>query len=304
MCTEPLRTFSLHYRLKFGFTVGKIPLDVGLRCPNRNRGGCIFCDASSFRPHYLHSTGDIAAQIAAGKHHLLKNRFGHFFAYFQQETPTAAGSDKLLPLLATALEDSGCVGLIISTRPDYLDTYLLEQIASLVEFSKKECLIELGLQSVHDRSLTFLNRNHLFADFIDACKRLRCFDCFEVGAHLLFGIPGESEDDMLETVTTVCALGVDSLKLHHLQVVRKTQLEEFYRCGSWRPFTSDEYRSLLLKILPHIPAEVVLHRLWATTHPYLLVAPRWNMLATQLSSELRREMQRRGIHQGMAVSGC
>ena len=155
-----LRTFSYHYHHKYGHQVGKIPLDLGMVCPNRSKGGCIFCRSASFTPGYLNKNDNISSQILRGKEKLLKNRFSKYFAYFQQETTTALPTDELMEVFQSVLKDEECVGLILSTRPDHVEQQLLNELAELVTSLEKECLFELGLQSVHSSSLDFLNRNH------------------------------------------------------------------------------------------------------------------------------------------------
>lgn len=303
MVPSGLRTFSSHYRQKFGQVIGKIPLDLGHPCPNRLLGGCIFCRPAGFTPTFLRGRDDIAGQIAAGKASFLKGRFKKYFAYFQQETSTALAADNLLPMLQMLLADVDCVGLIISTRPDYVADDLLLPLSTLVRESGKECLFELGIPSVHERSLKFLNRNHSYADFHNAVLRIHAAGCFEVGAHLIFGIPGESSEDMLFSLKSVCNTGVLHLKLHHLQVIRQTPLAALYEAGRISLFTREGYMEFLLRALPTIPANVTLHRLWATAHPDLLIAPKWNCLAGTLSVELQKRMTEKGIWQGQSA-GC
>jgi radical SAM protein (TIGR01212 family) len=293
-----VHTFSYHYRKKYGQGVGKIPLDMGQPCPNRLKGGCIFCRPASFTPASLRKTDQIESQVARGKQYLLKGRFRKYFAYFQQETCTSIPSEELLPIFNLLLADDDCVGLILSTRPDYIQQQLLEILAELIGRTGKECLFELGLQSVHDRSLTLLNRNHSFSDFQNAARLIQQAGCFELGAHLIFGIPGESEEDMLSSVKTLCALGIDALKLHHLQVIRDTPLHELYRQGELTLFSLEAYLRFLLTVLPVIPAGVTIHRLWATAHPDLLIAPKWNVLASSLSRLLQDRMTEQGLRQG------
>lgn len=301
--TPPIiRTFSFHCREKYGHGVGKIPVDMGQTCPNRLYGGCIFCRPASFTPSCLQNTDDLARQVTAGKKHLLKGRFKKYFAYFQQETCTSLPVEELLPKFRLLVADTDCIGLILSTRPDYIDEQLLIPLAELIHQTGKECLFELGLQTVHERSLKFLNRNHTFAAFKDAVSLIQRHSCFELGAHLIFGIPGENEEEMLCSVKAVCDLGMNALKLHHLQVIRETPLEVLYEQGKATVFSLEAYLHLLMKILPIIPADVTIHRLWATAHPDLLVAPQWNVLAGALSEKLRKKMEEKGLFQGQKVS--
>lgn len=293
-----IRTFSHHCREKYGSAVGKIPLHLGYSCPNRENGGCIYCLAPSFTPGYLNHSDGIDTQIAEGKKHLLKGRFTRYFAYFQQETTTAAPQEQLLSQLANVLGDDACIGCILSTRPDYLDNQLLVELAELVSTFGKECLIELGLQTIHEDSLKLLNRNHSYTDFSDAVHRIRKFTAFEIGAHLILGIPNETESQIIQTVLQVSKLGIDALKLHHLQVIKNTHLEQLYKKGKIEVFHQREYLSLLIKLLPLIPQKVVIHRLWATSHPNLLVAPKWHVLATELSRILRTLLAEKNLYQG------
>lgn len=258
----------------------------------------MFCRAEGFAPAYLRGSDTIDRQLAAGKEYLLKGRFTKYYAYLQQETSTAMPVGELLPILAGLLADADCLGLIISTRPDFVADTLLRPLADLVAASGKDCLFELGLQSVHERSLQLLNRHHSFADFTEAAERILAAGCFSLGAHLIFGIPGETEDDMLTSLKTVCAMGITALKLHHLQVLRGTTLAAWYAEGRVHCFTREGYLDFLLRALPHIPTNVTLHRLWATAHPDLLIAPRWNCLAGTLSALLQKKMALRGIFQG------
>jgi len=297
-----VRTFSYHCRKRYGKAVGKIPLDVGITCPNRQKGGCIYCRAASFTPRCLDGEKDIQGQLQLGKEQLLAGRFKTYFGYFQQETVTALPVQKLLPLFETVLQDSDCVGLIISTRPDYLSADFTGRLAQLIEQTNKECLIELGLQSIHSKSLQLLNRNHSLSDFVTAAAEVKKYRQLQLGAHLIFGIPGESRRDMLGTVEWVCELGVDAMKLHHLQVIAETPLHELYLRGEVKVFTLEEYLELLMQVLPMIPQHITLHRLWSTSHPSLLVAPKWHILTSDLSRQLLERMEKRSLFQGCAAS--
>ncbi len=297
-----IRTFSIHYREKYGFPVGKLPLDIGVPCPNREKGGCIFCHPPGFTPAYLDGRISIDKQIARGKERFLGNRFNHYLAYFQQETCTAIESDLLISYTDNILSDPACLGIIFSTRPDAINDLLLKKINSLVKTHDKECLFELGLQSSHPASLKLLNRNHLVEDFTQAVKLISQYPDIQIGAHLIFGIPDETVEDMLESLTFINSLPVTHLKLHHLQVLEGTKLQRMYERGEVNPFQLDDYLDLLLQVLPRLKTEMVIHRLWATSHPDLLIAPKWNVLATHLSNRLREKMDQDGVRQGMKIT--
>lgn len=296
-----LRTFSVDCRVRFGESIGKIPLDLGIVCPNRSRGGCIFCAPASFTPGYLTPRKSLSEQIEAGRKSLIRDRFRRYFAYFQQESCTAGSPELLFKSFIECLEQKECCGLILSTRPDCLDDSLIEGLESLVRQYNKECQIELGLQTIHKRSLALLNRNHSLEDFTKSIGKLQKSGSFRVGAHLIFGIPGETETEMLATVDHVCSMGLHSLKIHHLQVIRNTSLEQMYCRGEVLLWSRQGYLEFLLRVLPRIPNRIVLHRLWTSSHPSHLVAPRWNVLPHVLSKELHLEMEKRGIIQGQDV---
>lgn len=301
MNQQIIHTFSQHYRRLYGEPVGKIPIDTGMICPNRANGGCIFCRPASFTPEYLNSRDSYQTQISHGKNSILKGRFRKYLAYFQQETCTAVPADAFLPELSVILDDPDCLGLILSTRPDHVSDALLRPLAQLMAEKAKECLFELGLQTMHDKSLRLLNRNHSYRDCTDSIQRIRRYGTFQIGVHLIFGIPGESEQEMLQSVEAVCALPITALKLHHLQVIRDTKLHRMFERGHVQPFSLDNYLAFLQKVLVRIPADITIHRLWATSHPQLLVAPKWDILATHLSARLQQEMRQQGIFQGAAV---
>jgi radical SAM protein (TIGR01212 family) len=256
----------------------------------------VFCRPASFTPLSLRSADTLEEQLRRGRQLLLGDRFRLFFGCFQQETPTALATGLLLERCAMVLAEPDCVGLILSTRPDAIAADLPSALADLCRETGKDCLVELGVQSIHPGSLRLLNRNHGYGDFVDAVARLHAAG-LEVGAHLILGIPGESEADMRASLDAVCALGVQALKLHHLQVIRATPLEEWYHQGRVAVFALDDY----LRLLPHIPAQVTLHRLCATSHPRLLVAPRWGRLAADLSGQLQALLVAADLRQGQRV---
>jgi len=298
-----IQSFSQYCRQRYGHPLGKIPLDIGLPCPNRAQGGCIFCRPASFTPTSLRPSDSLTTQLLRGKRLLIKGRFHDYLGYFQQESCTALPTDQLLPLLEQVLSQPDCRGLILSTRPDCIAPDLPAELSRLIDKSGKDCLIELGLQSAHERSLHFLNRNHSFADFTLAVERIAAQPQVQIGVHLILGLPGENRADMLQTLQTVCALPIHALKLHHLQVIRGTHLHTLYKRGEVPVFSLKAYMELLTALLPHIPESITLHRIWSSAHPDLLIAPKWNVLAAELSKTLHATMQDRNIFQGQALTG-
>jgi len=294
-----INLFSQHYRAKYGQPVGKIALSLGRVCPNRRLGGCVYCAPASFTPYYLDGEDSIAGQLAKGGQHLNSRKFRRYFSYFQQETSTAGPVTELAAAFREASAGADCVGLIISTRPDYVTDGILQELANLAaENQGREILIELGLQSAHDQTLNLLNRNHSFQDYVNAAQRVKAAG-LAVGVHLILGLPGEDFPAMLSTVQEVCRLGVDAIKFHHLQIIKNTALERMYHENPFAVYGARDYLTTLARLLAYVPSEVVIHRLWSSSDPELLVQPAWGGLgAHQLQGTLTEIMVREELWQG------
>lgn len=299
MHNNRINLFSHHYRQKYGQPVGKIALSLGRVCPNRRLGGCVYCAPASFTPYYLDGADSIAGQLAKGWQHLNSRKFRRYFAYFQQETSTAGPLAELAAAFGAAVAGPECVGLIISTRPDCVADGLLPELAALAaEDPRREVLIELGLQSAHEQTLQLINRNHSFQDYVSAAQRVKAAG-LALGVHLILGLPGEDFQAMLTTVQEVCRLGVDAIKFHHLQIIKNTTLARMYQEKPFTVYGAYDYLTILARLLAHVPAEVVVHRLWSSSDPEILVQPVWGGLgAHQLHGMLAEIMAREGLWQG------
>lgn len=295
-----IRTFSYHYREKYGDPVGKVPIDNGYICPNQQK--CIFCLPESYSPNYLHTTEDISQQVEQGKEKLLKERFRLYFAYYQQGSCTVAPTAELIRQAEVLLDDANCVGIIYSTRPDHISHDLLAPLSALFDQKGKECHFELGLQTSHEKSLLFLNRNHTVDDFHSSFFKIKAYENLSCGAHLIFGIPGESREDMLKTIQYTSSLQIDSLKIHHLQILKHTRLYEMHMKENFTLFEKQNYIDFLIEAISLIPPNTVIHRLWTQSHPDLLIAPKWNILPGILSKQLHDQMLIKGIQQGCGLS--
>lgn len=293
-----MKTFSAHYKARYGCSVGKIALDLGHVCPNREKGGCIYCYAPSYTPAYLAEQGSIKIQVQRGKRQIARMGHRKYLGYFQQETCTVGDTRALLDIIDILLGDSCCLGVILSTRPDAVDDALLDTLVPRIRKSGKECLFELGLQSSHPRSLEMLNRNHSVDDFVTCVQRISACGCFDIGAHLIFGIPGEDRNDMARTLQFLAELDINAVKLHHLQVLHGTALASLYVQGKVPVMSQKEYFELLVFLIPYIHERMVIHRIWATAHPDMLMAPRWNVPATRLRRDLDTLLRQKEVRQG------
>jgi radical SAM protein (TIGR01212 family) len=297
------QSFSRFLHRRFGTRVHRVTLDGGFTCPNVDGsvavGGCVFCDNRSFSPNRRLPRASIRAQVERGVP-LLGKRYGadRFLAYFQAATNTYAPVEKLRRLYDEALAHPQIVGLAIGTRPDCLPDPVLDLVEGYAR--QRYVCLELGLQSRHDRSLDWMNRGHHFDAFVDAVRRCRGRG-FDVCAHVILNLPGESRDDMLATADALAALPVQAVKVHNLHVVRDTPLEQMYRAGEVRLFERDEYVGVVCDFLERLPPGLVIQRLSGDAPPDYLVAPRWCLDKPALLRAIHAELERRDSWQGKYV---
>jgi radical SAM protein (TIGR01212 family) len=297
---RPYRPFSRFLRERFGTRVYRVTIDAGFTCPYVDGsvavGGCVYCDNRSFSPNRRLPRQTVAEQVEHGIA-ILRRRYcaEQFLAYFQAGTNTYASVEKLRRLYDEALQHPAIVGLMIGTRPDCVADPVLE----LVQSYTQRCWVclELGLQTIHDSSLDWMNRGHHHEAFIDAVARARGRG-LDLCAHVILGLPGESREDMLATADYCAAAGIDSIKIHNLHVVRGTPLETMYQAGAVRIFEQAEYVGLVCDFLERLPPDMVIHRLSGDAPPDYLVAPLWCRDKGRLLAAIEREFVRRGTRQG------
>lgn len=299
---EGLRHYALRHYLaeQFGCRVRKISVDAGLGCPNVDgtvgRGGCLFCNIASFSPSRRKPAVSISRQIeeAAGR---LRRRYRaqRFLAYFQPATNTHAPVERLREVFSEAASYPDVVGLAIGTRPDAVGDEVLDLLA---EFSQRTWLsLELGLQSIHDRTLDWLARGHGYAAFLDAVGRARQRG-LRIGAHLILGLPGESPADMIATAHEVSRLRIDSVKLHNLYVARDTPLAKIFAEGQLELPDRDEYAGMVADFLEELHPACVIDRLSADAPPEYLVGPAWCADKATVLAAIGGELERRDTWQG------
>ena len=264
-------------RETFGTKVVKLSLDGGFTCPNRDgtfgRGGCIFCSESGSGDFTSDKALSIAQQIAA-QIELLKPKWPNakYIAYFQNFTNTYALVDTFKKLYDAALSCDGIVGLAIATRPDCLDDDVL---ALLEEYNQKTYLwVELGLQSIHAHTASFIRRGYSLSVYDKAMKDLQARSIKTV-AHLILNLPGETKADMAASVRYVCESGTWGLKLQMLNILKDTDLAEYYEHHPFTLMSADEYIDFIHQILDILPKDVVIHRLTGDGDKNSLIAPKW-----------------------------
>lgn len=285
---------------RFGERVQKVSVDAGFHCPNKDgtlsSKGCIFCDKYGSGPVKFLGL-PLNEQIEKGIE-FAKARYGAnlYIVYFQAHTNTYCSWEKLREYIDLALSYKGVVGISIGTRPDTLQDDI---IAGLGDIARKTYLwLELGLQSIHDKSLKFLNRNHSFSDFETAFKRVKSKKIL-ICAHVILGIPGESWNDMMETAKYLAKIEIDGVKIHPLHVLEGTELHRMYKENMIELLEKERYVNLVVDFIERLHPSTIIHRITGEREQSLLVAPQWVLKKSEVIMDIEREFQRRRSYQGM-----
>ena len=263
------------FRAHFGERVQKIPLDAGLGCPNtiNGKGGCIYCNEKGSGTGASFKGLSISQQLEMGMKWARKRyKARKFAAYFQAFSNTFAPIEKLRDIYSQVADLPEVVAVAIGTRPDCVDRDVLDLIHTI--FKDKMVWLEYGLQSASDTTLRLINRGHTVKDFTDAVALTRRYP-FHICAHVIFGLPGEDEREMTQTVELLKDLEIDGVKFHELYVVRGTSLSRLYQKGKYKPMSQDSYAKMVAKAIGILSQETVIHRLTGDPAPGELVAPKW-----------------------------
>ena len=295
-------TYDYYLRKTFGGKCAKLPLDAGFTCPNIDgkcgRGGCIYCSdrgSGDFAPGAALS---IKEQIRVQKAIFARKwDVSRCIAYFQAHTNTYAPLSVLREKYEEALAQEGIVGLNIATRADCLPP---DVIAYLAELSRRTALtVELGLQSSSDQTAQRINRGHLFADFCTAVEALRkASPRIGIGVHLIFGLPGEEDADMLKSVRDTAVLRPDLVKIHLLHVLRGTALAKLYQSGAYQPLERERYIRLVVDALELLPPDTVIGRLTGDGKAEDLLAPLWSQKKTTVLNDIDKLLFEKKTYQG------
>ena len=273
-------TYEYWLRRTFGKRCAKIPLDAGLTCPNIDgrcgTGGCIYCSGRGSGDFAQPASLPLREQYEITRRALDAKWHGcACIPYFQAHSNTYAPLPVLRGLFEQALTFPDAVGLSIATRADCLPPDVVSYAADLAD--RTVLTIELGLQTAHDDTAARINRGHTFRDFADGYTRLRAAsDRIHICVHLIFGLPGEDEDSMLETVRAVAALRPDQVKIHLLHVLRDTALGDAYLRGEYVPMDRDSYIRTVVRALELLPPDTVIGRLTGDGMADALLAPDWS----------------------------
>lgn len=271
-------SFNKYLKDKFGQKVYKISLDGGFTCPNRDgkagTQGCIFCSKGGSGDFAESREMSITEQIESGNKKVEKKiKSGKYIAYFQAFTNTYAPVEILRQKYEEAINHPDIVALSIATRPDCLGDDVLRLLNEMNKI--KPVFVELGLQTIHQKSAKYIRRGYDLSVYNKAVRDLKKIGV-NVVVHVILGLPNESENDMLETVKYVCESGANGIKLQLLHVIDGTDLAKDYEKGLFKTLEFDEYINLIVKCVKIIPKDIVIHRLTGDGAKKDLIAPLWS----------------------------
>lgn len=288
-------------RKKFnGEKIYKISLDAGFTCPNRDgkvaRGGCTFCSSSGSGDFAGARVKSIPEQFKDIKEMMQKKwKSGKYIAYFQAYTNTYAPVEVLREKYDEALREEGVVALAIATRPDCID----EEIGDLLkEYSDKVYTwVELGLQTSNDNTAQFINRGYKLDTFKRAVEILARKN-IDVVAHIIFGLPGETREDMLATVEYISNLPIQGVKLHLLHVMKGTKMATQLEEGEFALLSMEEYIDIVTEAIAMLPENMVIHRLTGDAPRDLLIGPMWSLKKWEVLNAIDSTLEEKDLYQG------
>lgn len=285
------RTLNQYLRERFGRKIYKISISGGFTCPNRDgtldTRGCIFCSAGGSGDFAEDKNLSITEQIDRGKRRVAAKMPTGYIAYFQAFTNTYAPVERLRALYSEAIEHPDIVAVSIGTRPDCLSDEVLDLIAELNLL--KPIWVELGLQTIHEKSAKYIRRGYSLPVYERAVRELRARN-IETITHVILGIPGESREEMLQTVRYVGESGVQGIKLQLLHVLEGTDLAIDYRNGLFEVMTMDDYISLIKDCVNVLPNDIVIHRLTGDGPKRILIAPEWTKDKKRVLNAINKEL--------------
>jgi radical SAM protein (TIGR01212 family) len=302
--------FSDYFRRIYGTRIQKVSIDAGFTCPNRDgsrgTGGCTYCNNKAFNPSYCLTTKSITQQIEEGIefHRKRYKRAGSYLAYFQAYSNTYATIGILEKLYGEALKHKDVKGLIIGTRPDCVNDEILDLLS---EISKRCYLaIEYGIESCYDKSLLRTNRGHTFSEAVEALKATQKKG-LNSGAHFIFGLPGETRQEMLDEAEIISELPIKTVKFHQLQIIRGTAMEVEYKTkpSDFDIFTWEEYLDFIIRFVERLNPAIVVERFTGEAPPRFLVREAWGKKRTdQIVGLIEKRLEELDTWQGRLYKGA
>ncbi len=299
--------YSSYIKRVFGERVQKVSIDAGFTCPNRDgtkgRGGCHFCNNSTFNPDYCGPETSITAQIDKGISFFKgKYKTQKYLAYFQAYTNTYGQTGKLMEMYREALDHPEVIGIVLGTRPDCLADDLLDELAKVNESSY--VAIELGAESTNNATLEVINRGHSWEDTVDAVHRVKERG-IPTGMHFILGLPGENREQLLDHARKVSELPVDFIKTHQLQIVKGSRFGWEYGKNpeKFDLFSAEEFIELMVDFLELLDSGIIVERFISQAPHDLLMAPRWGLKNFEFVAKVEKRLRERDTWQGRLFDG-
>ncbi len=290
------KDYSHWIREQFPFRVQKISVDAAFSCPNRDGrlslGGCTFCDNNTFNPSYCDRGKSITQQLEEGKAFFAKKYPEmKYLAYFQAYSNTYAPLEELKRKYEEALAVDDVVGLVIGTRPDCVSDEALDYLQQLNQHTF--LIVEYGIESANDNTLRRINRGHTFD-----CSRQAIIKAHQRGiitcGHIILGLPGEDEEEMLHQASTISQLPLDIIKLHQLQIIKGTPLAKEYEAHPFHVFSAEEYVNLVIRYVSQLRNDLVLERFVSQSPPNMVIAPKWGLKNHEFTDLLNKRIRELG----------
>lgn len=297
-------SYNQYFKKLFGERVQKTTIDAGFTCPNRDgsvgRGGCTYCNNDAFNPSYNDKKKPINQQIIEGIefHEKRYRRANKFLAYFQAYSNTYASLDELKRIYEPALNTEGIIGLVIGTRSDCMSEEKLKYFADIQK--THYVIIEYGIESTYDRTLQSINRGHSYKNVVEMINLTNQYG-IKTGAHMIFGLPGESRDEMMNQVYKLNELPLNNIKFHQLQIIKGTHMAKEYASSpeNFDLFTLEEYIDFIVRFLEKLDPSFVVERFAGEVPPRYLVNEGWSRLRyDQISVAIEKELEKRDTWQG------
>jgi len=296
--------YSNYFKKIFGERVQKVTIDADFTCPNRDGtkgwGGCTYCNNDAFNPSYCNPQKSVEQQIEEGIefHKTRYRKANKYLAYFQAYSNTYASLNDLREIYNQALKFPEITGLVIGTRPDCIDDEKLDYFASLAK--DYYIMLEYGVESFYNSTLERINRGHTVEDSVLAIEKTAAKG-IRTGAHIIFGLPGETKEDMLAEALTLSQLPLDTVKFHQLQIIRDTQLADDYQNHpkEFTMFGLDEYIEFIIQFIEKLHPDFVIERLSGEVPPWFLAGPGWGLIRTfEVRDKIEKRMEELDTWQG------
>lgn len=297
-------SYNEYFKKEFGERVQKVSIDAGFTCPNRDGtlafGGCTYCNNDAFNPSYCQPTKPIKQQLEEGIEFHLKRyrRANKYLAYFQTYSNTFAPLEKLKKIYSEALSHPNVIGLVIGTRPDCIDDEKLEYFGQLNK--DHYLIIEYGIESCYNKTLETINRQHTFEQSVEIIEKT-AEKGIKIGSHIIFGLPGETRQEMMDQVQTLSALPINNIKFHQLQIIKNTKMALDYKKDpdGFDLFSLEDYINFIVEFTSRLNPDFIIERFTGEVPPRFLAGPNWGLIRNdQVNLLIEKKLEELDTWQG------